>query len=121
MVKRGKNNSKRNEERGVVILLVAVFLLFVVGAMAALAIVLVTFYTARSEAQLAADGAALAAARVMANSGMTSNPSDVALVANVEILARSVATQVAVHNKVGGRFVNGSEITININPAPSPS
>jgi len=87
--------------------------------MAALAIDLVTFYTARSEAQLAADGAALAAARVLANSGMTSNPSDVALVANVEILARSVATQVAVHNKVGGRFVNGSEIMITIQPSPT--
>ena len=118
-MKRSKNNSKRNGERGVVILLVAVFLLFVVGAMAALAIDLVTFYTARSEAQLAADGAALAAARVMANSGMTSNPTDFALVANVEILARTVATQVAIHNKVGGRFVKGSEITITIQPSPS--
>jgi len=44
-------------------MLVAVFMLFVVGAMAALAIDVVTLYTARSEAQLAADGAALAAAR----------------------------------------------------------
>jgi hypothetical protein len=85
--------------------------------MAALAIDVVTFYTARSEAQLAADGAALAGARVIANSGMTSNPADVALVTNVELLARTVATQVATHNKVGGRFLNGSEITINIQPS----
>jgi hypothetical protein len=118
-VKRGKTISGRKGERGVVILLVAVFLLFVVGAMAALAIDVVTFYTARSEAQLAADGAALAAARVIANSGMTSNPANVALVTNVELLARTVATQVATHNKVGGRFLNGSEITINIQPSLS--
>ena len=116
-MKRAKTISGRKGERGVVILLVAVFLLFVVGAMAALAIDVVTFYTARSEAQLAADGAALAAARVIANSGMTSNPADVALVASVEILAGTVATQVATHNKVGGRFLNGSEITINIQPS----
>ena len=48
-------------------------MLFVVGAMAALSIDVVTFYTARSEAQMAADSAALAAARVLANSGMTSS------------------------------------------------
>ena len=66
-MKRGKTISGRKGERGVVILLVAVFLLFVVGAMAALAIDVVTFYTARSEAQLAADGAALAAARSTRN------------------------------------------------------
>ena len=118
-MKLGKNISRRKGERGVVILLVAVFLLFVVGAMAALAIDVVTFYTARSEAQLAADGAALAAARVIANSGMTSNPADIALVANVETLARTVATQVATHNKVGGRNLidNGNEITITIQPS----
>jgi uncharacterized membrane protein len=67
---------RRNHERGVVIVLVAVVLLFVVGAMAVLAIDLVTFYTARSEAQLAADGAALAGARVLANSGFTSGSVD---------------------------------------------
>jgi uncharacterized membrane protein len=121
-VKHAKTISNRNRESGVVILLVAVFLLFVVGAMAALAIDLVTFYTARSEAQLAADGAALAAARVIANSGMTSKPGDISLVTNVELLARTVGAQVAVHNKVGGRFLidNGTEIIININPAPTP-
>jgi uncharacterized membrane protein len=43
--------------------LVSVFMLFVMGAMAALSIDVVTLYTARSEAQLAADGAALAGAR----------------------------------------------------------
>ena len=118
-MRRNPSISARKGEQGVVILLVAIVLLFVVGAMAALAIDMVTFYTARSEAQLAADGAALAAARVIANSGMTSNPTDVSLVANVESLARTVATQVAIHNKVGGRNLidNGTEITISINPS----
>jgi len=93
-----------------VILLVAIFLLFVVGAMAVLAIDVVTFYTARSEAQLAADGAALAAARVLASSGMTSNPIDALLVSNAESLASTVAIQVALQNKVGGRLLNAGEV-----------
>jgi hypothetical protein len=97
----------------VVILLVAIFLLFVVGAMAVLAIDVVSFYTARSEAQLAADGAALSGARVLANSGMTSNPSDTVLVSNAENLARTVATQVAVQNKVGGRILNAGEVNVS--------
>src|ERR1700691_6685325 len=67
---------RRQHEEGVVIILVAIFLLFVVGAMAALSIDVVTFYNARSEAQLAADSAALAGARVLANSGATSYSDD---------------------------------------------
>jgi hypothetical protein len=109
-VRRNRNISGHEGERGVVILLVAIFLLFVVGAMAVLAIDFVTFYTARSEAQLAADGGALAGARVLANSGMTSKPGDALLLSNAENLARTVATQVAVQNKVGGRFLNASEV-----------
>ena len=105
--RRGNRNiSGRNNEQGVIILLVAVFMLFVVGAMAALAIDVVTLYTARSEAQLAADSGALAGARVLANSGMTSDPTG-GLTANAEINAAAVATQVATHNLVGGaRLVN---------------
>ena len=53
------------------IVLVAVVMLFVVGAMAAISIDVVTLYTARSEAQLAADSAALAAARVLTSSQVT--------------------------------------------------
>ncbi|MGD0598814.1 MAG: pilus assembly protein TadG-related protein, partial [Terriglobales bacterium] len=68
----GRKISGRKNQQGVIITLVAVFMLFVIGAMAALSIDVVTLYTARSEAQLAADAAALAGARVLANSGLTS-------------------------------------------------
>ena len=54
----------RNAEQGVVITVVAIFMLFIVGAMAALSIDVVTFYTARSEAQLAADSGALSSGHV---------------------------------------------------------
>lgn len=87
-------------------MLVAVVMLFVVGAMAALSIDVVTIYTARSEAQLAADGAALAAARTLANSGMTSDlnaATDNFLMANAQALAHAVAIQVAQNSMVGGR------------------
>lgn len=105
-MRRNRKISGPEGERGVVILLVAVFLLFVVGAMAVLAIDVVTFYSARSEAQLAADGAALAGARVMANSGATSDP--VPLEALAQALATATALQVAGQNKVGGRLLNAA-------------
>ncbi|MGP0097627.1 MAG: pilus assembly protein TadG-related protein [Terriglobales bacterium] len=99
------------KERGIVIVLVAVVMLFVVGAMAALSIDVVTLYTARSEAQLAADAAALAAARVFANSGVTSDASR-RTTRNARTLATTIATQVASQNVVGGRTLNTGEITV---------
>jgi hypothetical protein len=106
-------SSQRTHEQGVIITLVAVFMLFVVGAMAALAIDVVTIYTARSEAQLAADGAALAGARVLANSGMTSNTTDVGLASSAEGLASAIAIQVATNNAVGGSNLLSSEVTVS--------
>jgi hypothetical protein len=118
---RRRNISRRRSDRGVVITLVAVFMLAVIGAMAALSIDVVTLYTARSEAQLAADAAALAGARVLANSGMTS-ASTSAVGNNAVTLALAVATQVAASSTVGGRTLNpgaspcvaGQEICVNI-------
>jgi Flp pilus assembly protein TadG len=115
-VKRSRAQFARTKEQGVVITLVAVFMLFVVGAMAVLAIDVVTFYTARSEAQLAADGAALAGARVLANSGMTSsNVGSVA--ANAALFCQTVANQVANSNSVGGQAPG--TVTINCNTSTS--
>src|SRR5450631_379330 len=116
-MRRHRNNVRRNprhgNEQGMVIMLVAVFMLFVVGAMAALSIDAVTLYTARSEAQLAADGAALAGARTLANSGMTSMPTNALLALNAENLASIVAIQVAQSNSVGGRNLAAGEVTVS--------
>jgi len=104
-------------DQGFIITLVAVFLLFVVGAMAALSIDIVSFYTARSEAQLAADAAALAGARVIANSGATSDPTGETL-ASAEALVSGpggIATQVAINNTVGGQPLQASNVTVNFN------
>ena len=110
---RPSNSGQR--EQGIIITLVAVFMLFVVGAMAALSIDVVTFYTARSEAQIAADSAALAAARVMANSGMTSSTGNSTTnpfrVDTTKTLASAIATQVARQNLVGGTIPSQISVT----------
>jgi putative Flp pilus-assembly TadE/G-like protein len=111
-MRQAKKISGRMEERGVILTLVAVFMLFVVGAMAALSIDAVTLYTARSEAQLAADSAALAGARVLANSGMTSDPTAATdnLMTNAQILAKAAAIQVAEQNQVGGSYLTATNV-----------
>lgn len=104
------------------ITLVAVVTLFVIGAMAALSIDVVSIYTARSEAQLAADGAALAGARALANSGMTSDPNAASdnLATNAEALAQTVALQIAQQNPVGGANLTAAEVTVTFPNAGSP-
>src|SRR5882724_7794123 len=63
----------RAGESGVTILIVGLTLLVLV-AMAALAIDVASLYVARTEAQRAADAAALAGARIFVTSGYTSDP-----------------------------------------------
>ncbi|MGA9209433.1 MAG: pilus assembly protein TadG-related protein [Terriglobales bacterium] len=124
----GRKVSRRKNQQGVIITLVAVFMLFVIGAMAALSIDVVTLYTARSEAQLAADAAALAGARVLANSGATSDTTDASM-ANAETLASAVALQVGQQSQVGGRDLiaaNGEVVVVGFtgtvaNPCTAPT
>jgi Flp pilus assembly protein TadG len=117
-----QRGSRHNREKGLIITLVAVCMLGFVGAMAAFSIDVVTLYTARSEAQLAADSAALAGARVLANSGMTSENSST-VGTNAAPLAIAVATQVAANNPVAGRNLvsggtcPGQEICVTVNTA----
>jgi hypothetical protein len=80
-------------ERGQTIILVAIGLVSLL-AMAALAIDIVTLYSARSETQRAADAAALVAAKAIADSGFTTlPPTDPNLVnGNAQTLAQNMAT-----------------------------
>lgn len=107
--RRPRNHGSHNEE-GIIITLVAIFMLAVVGAMAALAIDVVSFYDARSEAQLAADAAALAGARFLANSGMTS-ANDSALAGGLVGPCQNFAKRVAEANDVGGQTVVSAQVT----------
>ncbi|MGO9126876.1 MAG: pilus assembly protein TadG-related protein [Terriglobales bacterium] len=82
----------RRGERGQTILLVAISIVSLL-AMAALAIDVVSLYVARCEIQRSADTAALAGAKAMADSGVTTlQPTDNNLAA-AEILAQSMAIQ----------------------------
>ncbi len=101
----------RYAEQGIVIALLAVAMLFVIGAIAAIAIDVVTFYTARSEAQLAADGAALAGARVIANSGLTSTNAGPI---GAEASATAVAKQVAQQSLIGGASPTSVSVAFSV-------
>jgi Putative Flp pilus-assembly TadE/G-like len=78
-------------ERGQTMILVAVSIVSLL-AMAALAIDVVTLYVARTEIQGAADAAALAGAKAIADSGLTSLPSTDGHFAATQTLAQSMAT-----------------------------
>jgi Flp pilus assembly protein TadG len=102
---------RRRSERGVTIFLLAVGMAFIILAVSALAIDLVAMYTARGEARLAAEAAALAGARVLATSGVTTDPS-ATRISNAETLATTVATGVATKNLVGGRATAVGEVVV---------
>ncbi|SPE28223.1 exported hypothetical protein [Candidatus Sulfotelmatobacter sp. SbA7] len=81
----------RRSQRGQTILLIAISMVSLL-AMAALAIDVVTLYVARTEVQRAADAAALAGAKAIADSGVTTlPPGDTNLPAAIT-LAESMAT-----------------------------
>src|SRR5579872_3700791 len=88
----GKNllPQRSHDEKGQTILLVAISLISLL-AMAALAIDVVTLYAARSEIQRTADAAALAGAKAVADSGVTTLPPGDPNLLNAVALARAMA------------------------------
>jgi hypothetical protein len=91
--------------------LVAVAMVAIV-AMAAMSIDLITLYLAREEAQRTADASALAAARLMSVSGMTSAGSGFwsSMCGGLTGWATQAALAVSVQNTVGGHQTN---VTVN--------
>lgn len=106
LIRRSQRSSLR-DEHGVTIALVALSMVGIL-AMAVLSIDVVTLYLARSEAQRAADAAALAAARVISLSGVTTDPNNSLFGATTPpwsticTIATQVALSVASRNAVGG-------------------
>src|ERR1700758_218080 len=84
-----------SNERGVTMLLVAVALVSVL-AMAALAVDVLALYVARTEAQKAADAGALAAAKMFAFTGYTSNQ---AAITQAQLCVTGAAGSTAAANK----------------------
>ena len=73
----GKTPMRRSKEAGIVLYLVAASMVLLIGVLG-LAVDLVSYYTVRSEAQRAADAAALAGASVFVASGCTGGVSGAA-------------------------------------------
>ena len=95
--------------------LVAIAMVAII-AMAALSIDVVTLYLAREEAQRSADGAVLAAARVISLSGMTGDPNNSAsswgaICGGSGSPATQTATAVATQNAVGRAAANTVNVT----------
>jgi Flp pilus assembly protein TadG len=82
---------QRPHQRGQTMIFVAISLVSLL-AMAALAIDIVTLYVARSEIQRAADAAAMAAAKAIADSGVTTLQSGDPQLASAQSLAQTMAT-----------------------------
>ncbi len=98
---------RRNKERGATLIYVALSL-FVLMGMGALAIDLVTLYAARSEAQRAADAAALAGAKQFIDSGFTSG---LVSQATAQTLATQDAIAVGAENSFGGQATATRAVT----------
>src|SRR5215510_578516 len=80
----------RRTERGQTMIFVAISIVSLL-AMAALAVDIVTLYLARSEIQRAADAAALAAAKAIADSGVTSLQAGDPRLSAAQTLAQNMA------------------------------
>src|SRR5579859_196308 len=110
-----QESSARHPERGVTMVLVAVAMVAIVG-MAALSIDLITLYLAKQEAQRAAEGAALAAAEIIAVSGITGDPANLTLnwsgICGGSSSAATLAAQaVAEQNAVSGLAAGSVTVT----------
>ena len=108
----------RRGERGVTIILVVVGMAFLVLAIAALAIDIVALYTASNEARHAASAAALAGAKVFANSGVTSDTSIPSGAGSlVQTQAKNVAKAVATQSKIGGIPIIDTQVSVSFTNA----
>jgi hypothetical protein len=111
---------QRQNEQGQTIILVAISLVSLL-AMAALAIDIVTLYLARTEIQRAADATALAAAKAIADSGVTTLQATDPSLPGAQTLAQNMATA-AVTGLMSASAVNwvaGAAPTLNtLTPIP---
>jgi Putative Flp pilus-assembly TadE/G-like len=104
---------KKRGERGVSFLLVVAGM-FAILAMAALAVDVVIIYTARSEAQKAADAAALAGAKVFVNSGITSGSALANICGGGTDASNMLAGAAAQSNNVMGIAAAVTNVTCNL-------
>jgi Flp pilus assembly protein TadG len=101
-------------EAGITMALVALAMVAIIG-MAVMSIDVVTLYLAKEEAQRSADGAALAAARVIAVSGITGDPTNASgnwgAICGTSGIAKQQAKAVAAQNHVGSQTAPTATVT----------
>ena len=120
MIRRRTKTLPRKDERGITMLLVAIALVSML-AMVALAIDVITLYSARSETPRAADSAALAAAKMLVDAGVTADPANTTLQGTAQTLATKVATDVATKSSIAGRQVQSADVTVTFPNGAAPS
>jgi Flp pilus assembly protein TadG len=108
---RGRKHA-RHSERGVTIFVVAVAMVTLLG-MVALAVDVIALYAARSEAQRGADSAALAAAKMLVDMGVTADPTNSALQGTAQTAATKVAQDVATQIAIAARQVQAADVTVS--------
>jgi Putative Flp pilus-assembly TadE/G-like len=113
-----KRTKKKNRERGSSLAIVGVSMVALLGLMG-LSIDLVAFYLGKSEAQRAADAAALAGAQEFVVSGFTSG---LVTQATAQSLATTQAVAVGQRNLVGGSApsIPNGNVTFNFTHAGNP-
>jgi Flp pilus assembly protein TadG len=115
---RARCGTQWRSQRGQTMALVAISMVSLL-AMAALAIDVVTLYVARGQAERGADAAALAAAKVLADSGVTTDPTNASpdnIWKNACNLATQEATVVAGQNLIAGQ---SASVNVTFPNAPS--
>ncbi len=92
-------------------ILVVLAMLSMLGIIA-LAIDVITLYSARSETQRAADSAALVAAKMLVDAGVTGDPGNAALQATAQTIATTAAKDVARQSMIAGRPIQAADVTV---------
>ena len=113
---KGTRSRSHSGQQGQTILLVAVSIVALLS-MAALAIDVVTLYVAKSEIQSAADAVALAGAKAIADSGVTTLDPGNAALTDAKTLAGTMATA-AITAALSANTVDGQTPTLVGAPAP---
>jgi Flp pilus assembly protein TadG len=92
-------------------ILIAIAMVTMLG-MVALSIDVIALYAARNEAQRAADAAALAAAKMLVDAGVTADPTNTGLQATAQGFATTVAQEVSHQVNIAGQPVQATDVTV---------
>src|SRR6201993_3880206 len=122
MIRRRTQLPLKNNERGVTMILVVLAMLSMLGIIA-LAIDVITLYSARSETQRAADSAALAAAKMLVDMGVTTaDPANPSVPTAAQIDAATKAAQSVLGNlSIAGRTIQTTGRNISFPGSGNPA